>query len=428
MKRLFILLAGLISLSCAGPVRAEGFALYEYSARGNALGNALVGRADDASALAYNPAGITQLKGSHFMGGMSVIFLDGVLDTDVMGKTQSTGNKKSPWVVPHLYYTREISPDWHFGVGIFSRFGLGSIYTDKDWPGRYAVYHASLETLSVNPNIAWKATDNLSLAVGVEVMRLSLDLRKKIDATGSNNPYRPTLGMLPDIDSKIKAESYGFGVNAAVHYKFNEQWAAGVSYRSQMRHRASGDAYFDVPDRTAAVIKAGGGKAPADSGVHGTVVLPDSVAFGVAYKPLDNLSVEAGGAWTRWSTFNALSIHLESPNNSVNNTPKNWRDTWRWSLGVEYLPVDWLALRAGYVYDESPMTKEYEDYLVPSNGRQLVSGGLGFKWDNYTADLSYTYIFINGRNFTGNPSIGVWPTTTRDARTQVMGFTLGYSF
>lgn len=428
MKRLFILLAGLISLSCAALAQAEGYALYEYSARGNALGGAMVGRADDASALAYNPAGITQLQGSHFMGGMSVVTLEAVLDTDVKGNTDSSGNKKSPWVVPHLYYTQEISPDWYFGVGIFSRFGLGSIYANDNWPGRYSIYHASLETVSVNPNIAWKATDKLSLAFGVEVMRLDLDLRKKVDPTGSNNPYRPTLGMAPDIDSRVTADSYGFGVNAAAHYKFNEQWAAGVSYRSQMQHRATGDVEFDVPDRTAAAIKAGGGKVPVDSGAHGTVVLPDSVAFGVAYKPLDNWSVEVGGTWTRWSTFDDLPIHMESPNSFVSNTPKDWRDTWRWGVGVEYLPTDWLALRAGYVYDESPMTKEYEDYLVPSNGRQLVSGGLGFKWDNYTADLSYTYIFINGRNFEGNPSIGVWPTKTRDASAQIVGCSLGYSF
>jgi long-chain fatty acid transport protein len=40
---------------------AAGFGIYEWSARGNALGGATVGRADDPSALASNPAGITQL-------------------------------------------------------------------------------------------------------------------------------------------------------------------------------------------------------------------------------------------------------------------------------------------------------------------------------------------------------------------------------
>ncbi len=44
-----------------------GFAVYNFSARGNALGGALIGRADDPSAIALNPAGITQIPGSAFM-------------------------------------------------------------------------------------------------------------------------------------------------------------------------------------------------------------------------------------------------------------------------------------------------------------------------------------------------------------------------
>ena len=54
---LFVLFQG------AGTATGGGFALYEGSARGNALGGGLVGRADDPSALFYNPAGITRLPG-----------------------------------------------------------------------------------------------------------------------------------------------------------------------------------------------------------------------------------------------------------------------------------------------------------------------------------------------------------------------------
>ncbi|MDY6952264.1 MAG: transporter, partial [Thermodesulfobacteriota bacterium] len=48
-------------LVAASMAQGAGFALYEGSARGNALGGTLVGRADDPSAIFFNPAGITQL-------------------------------------------------------------------------------------------------------------------------------------------------------------------------------------------------------------------------------------------------------------------------------------------------------------------------------------------------------------------------------
>lgn len=66
MKRLCTLLlaAGLLLAAFTGSASAEGFALYEWGARGNALGGSMVGRADDPSAVAFNPAGITQLEGT----------------------------------------------------------------------------------------------------------------------------------------------------------------------------------------------------------------------------------------------------------------------------------------------------------------------------------------------------------------------------
>jgi long-chain fatty acid transport protein len=51
----------------------SGFALYEAGARGSALAGAVVARADDLSAIFYNPAGLVQLPGFQVMGGFSFI-------------------------------------------------------------------------------------------------------------------------------------------------------------------------------------------------------------------------------------------------------------------------------------------------------------------------------------------------------------------
>jgi len=70
---LALFLAALGVLATAHLCYGAGFALFEGSARGNALGGAMVGRADDPSALYYNPAGITQLPGIQVMGGGTII-------------------------------------------------------------------------------------------------------------------------------------------------------------------------------------------------------------------------------------------------------------------------------------------------------------------------------------------------------------------
>jgi len=68
-----LLAGGALLFVFAGPLFAAGFALSEYSARSNALAGAPPARADDPSALAYNPAGITQLEGIHIATAMTFI-------------------------------------------------------------------------------------------------------------------------------------------------------------------------------------------------------------------------------------------------------------------------------------------------------------------------------------------------------------------
>lgn len=86
---------------------------------------------------------------------------------------------------------------------------------------------------------------------------------------------------------------------------------------------------------------------------------------------------------------------------------KDWKDTWRLNFGAEYQLLDWMAVRAGYIYDQSPMTEEYEDYLVPTDGRHIYSTGLGFTWEAWGLDLAYAYIDANGRSYEARPGSGV---------------------
>ena len=46
------------------------------------------------------------------------------------------------------------------GVGLFSRFGLGTEFP-SDWPGRYNSYDAEIQTLTFNPDIALKLNDKI---------------------------------------------------------------------------------------------------------------------------------------------------------------------------------------------------------------------------------------------------------------------------
>lgn len=420
-----LVVAALFVLTFAGTATAEGYGLYEYSARGVALGGMLHARKPDPSAVAYNPALLTRLPGVNMTAGLAIIAPRGKIDTlDSEGHKETTSLRKSEWAIPHLYYTHQISDTLTFGLGEFTRYGLGFEYP-HNWPGRFNIYEVSLTSFSVNPNLALAVTDKLSLAAGLEIVYVDLDMKKRAKV-------EPGQGMYMEVDSNIqKASDTGLGFNVAGHYQFNDQWALGLLYRSQVRVHAKGEVEYTLVDHNIPVPGMAEGAFAQnfrDGKAHSTVILPDSVSGGISYTPIPELSVEVGATWTRWSTFRSLNIHLPQPIGE-SRSKKHWSDTWRVGIGIEYEPVDWLALRLGYTFDQSPMKERFEDYLVPTEDRHLWSIGTGFKWDAWTLDLAYCYIDARRKSYKASEETHVLKSRTHeDNATHVATISLSYSF
>jgi long-chain fatty acid transport protein len=401
--------------------RGAGFALYEGSARGNALGGTLVGRADDPSALFYNPAGMTQLPGLQVVAGATAI----VPKTDVVttdgGADARSETKTNCFVPPHFYSTYQYTDSVWFGLGVFPRFGLGTEF-DADWPGRYNSYNAAIETLTVNPNVAFKVNDKLSLAGGVSWMWFDLTLEQKIDFGSLNSPDPDTNAL--DVDQSLTGDNSGYGFNLALHYKALDRMSLGVSYVSRTKQEIKGEADFSKPAGVPSTVFN-------DTKASGKITLPDILFLGAVFYPVDRLSLELDGVWTRWSTYDELTIHYRDPIlpgvKSITKE-KKWDDVWRVQIGVEYKALDWLDLRLGYVYDDSPIPRETADYLVPANDRHLYNFGCGLHWGQWTADLSYTYLDIESRSVSPRPEDGVLDSRFKDSHAHLIGSSVSYNF
>ena len=417
----------LMSAQCFG----AGFALWEGSARGIALGDAVVGRADDPSALFYNPAGITQLPGLQMMVGGTGILSEGEVKT-ANGTTNLPGAGLLPpvtasgvqstindWAfVPNFYLTWQCNDRVYLGLGIFSPFGL-AIKFPSDWFGAFNSYDAEVQSLTVNPNIAFKINDQLSVAAGLEATEFGLTLRQRVPYfTGTS--YLPA-SLSPDLETK--GDTWGYGYNLALHYKPCRWVAMGVSYRSEITEGGDLNSYLNFPLASHYTY----------SGSHATLTLPDSVAMGVAFFPTDKWSWEVGGIWTRWSDFNKLVMIFNQPILGAANNPfsatKDWRDTWRFQTGVEYHLTPCVDLRAGYVYDQEAINSTYADYLLPSNNRNEFSLGAGIHEGPWALDLAYQFILIEDRDIAGSTSLGyVNASHLRDTHANLIAADVTYKF
>ena len=429
--RLFsALLISLTLLFSANRADAEGFAIMENSARGMGLAGGLIARGGDPSTLAYNPAAMTLLDGTQMQANLAVSqFYWGVDTRDAQGN--DTGNFHSAhqtWPIPSFYITHKVNDNVWFGLASFTRFGLGVKYPNE-WPGGANLQSVQLITNSLNPSIAYKFNDHLSLAVGVEVMTASMQMRKNLNQNQLLQSVPAMFGEPGDLN--LNGHGVSFGGNVALHARLNDQWSFGLTYRAPMSLKVSGKTRYDnqlgktslgtiSPD----ILKL------QNSRLRGTLHLPDSIGFGVAYRPTENLSFEADAVYTLWSRFRDFNMYMKAPVNRWENTDRHWRNSWTLGISGEYKPVDWMALRLGFMYETSPMNLGNADYMVPSNGRNYYTAGVGFFYKNWTLDLAYMYIHNHVLDYTGAASVesGIVAGHTTHPHAHNFGIGIGYKF
>ncbi|MGI6075418.1 MAG: OmpP1/FadL family transporter [Pyramidobacter sp.] len=388
-KRKAAAVAALLMLS-APAAYADGFSVYEWSARGVGMGGAMM-FSDEASLIGYNPAAITQFdEKSNVSGAITYIgprgyadFIDG--NENVV---MSQHNRNNPACVPALFYARQIQPNAWFGVGLYPRFGLKSSY-DPGWYGRYSNRSTEFCGVSVAPTAAWKINPSLSMSLGFELMYANLYMDKSVDMRNMSPALR-------DVYMDLDGSSWGMGWNAGLNWNVNDRLSLAFLYRSEVKQTIEGDVNFFAGDMHVATRGSG------------VIHLPESWTFGVGYRFDDRTRVEFDAIRTNWSSYDKLSIDFAVPlrfrpifsgkDTYTRAEAKNWRDGWRYQFGVEHRLDDRWTLRAGFVYDQcSSNNADTADFMVPTGTRRTYTLGASCRVKNVEYTLGYGYMLISDK-------------------------------
>src|SRR5579862_9052813 len=130
-------------------VSANGFRLASQDGFATARGEAFAATADNASAIYYNPAGITQLEGNNVRGGLYGIYLDNSFNPPSGAPNSGNTYRSSDDLaaVPQLFFT--CTPkDWFvsFGLGVYAPYG-GKLNWPQDTGFRSVATQSSLQYL-----------------------------------------------------------------------------------------------------------------------------------------------------------------------------------------------------------------------------------------------------------------------------------------
>lgn len=395
------LIPALLLTAFSGAASASGFQLMEQNASG--LGNAYAGAAanpENASTIYFNPAGMTQLQDREVSGGVAAIgpsfkFHDDGSSVGALNGTGDGGDAGGWAAVPNGYASWAVTKDVYVGIGVGAPFGLKTEY-DNPWLGSAQSTMFEVKTYNINPSIAFRVNEKVSLGFGVNWQRVEAEYERQAAVV----PFRVSPSVvipaayMAASHVKLSLDDDAWGWNVGALFTLSPSTKVGVAYRSAIKYSTSGDIKVSGP---VPVVNAAG-----SSDAEASLKLPDTFSLAVSQQLSDKWQMLGDVTWTGWSSIPKVDIlrttaTIAYPAGSTAQTlDTEFQDTWRVGLGATYKYNDDWKLKYGIAYDQTPV-KGASTRLVsmPDNDRVWLSFGAQWAPSKTSAlDLGVTYIFI----------------------------------
>lgn len=420
-----LFIAQMLMASAPDVLYGHGFANSAQGAKATAMGGAFTAIADDPTACFYNPAGIAFLDESQIMAGTTIF-------TSWDSEFVSSGNSGIPGVskgntsrirdetsaLPFVHATHPFADGLVVGLSAYSMWGQKNIWPD-DWEGRFAPggRKAEIGSYRAQAVLAYAPTDSFSFSAGIYHEWLDLSMRQNLWAQM----------LMTEFDYSVEGDSDGTGWLAGVLVRPSEHISLGAAYRSGVRHDLDSLDIGISPEIPAFGIESTGGSMD--------FTTPAILNAGAALT-WEKWTLAFDVMWTQWSAQDVLDIDFDRPvfGNSGSRLEKKWEDTFTYGVGIEYACSETVSLRAGYIYDESPVPSKTLDPMMTAGDSQLFCLGLGFAKGAFKADASYSHLISEGRTFDNaagdlpNPGGQRIVGEFRDSSCDIFVLNLSYAF
>ncbi len=432
MKKCLVIVMSILFVY-AGNVFALGAGGYRnevVDAEASGKGYCFTAQADGPSAVHYNPAGLTQLKGSYISTGYMMEAPRFECDSAATGDTVQM--QKQLFWLPHVYFVSDFkSEDFRFGFGANSPYGLST-----DWAGdsftRYISEESDVKMVNFNPVVAYKVNDYLSVGAGVDYFTANISKHRRIFDTLSDN----------DGDFQLKGNDEAWGYNVALLVKPSERHSIGLSYRSEIDLTYKGTVTLDNLNPTGLAIFGGTAYSTA---MESDSTIPRSLALGYAYKPNDRWTIETDVEWTDWSCVEEEFIKFpdltdatdptglrRASLNAGNPASRDWHDGYAYGIGAEYKTTDNLDLRCGFLYETSPIPTVNWEPVLPDANKYGLTFGLGYLFKDFKIDASYSFFKYKDRYITNDAGSATSTTINADGTykgyANIAGVTVTYMY
>lgn len=294
----------------------------------------LFATADDAVTAATNPAGLTRLHESEWVGGIRAFYSTSDFTTTAQSVGGSLSNSSNnSLAIPSLYYARPFSKDITWGISLTVPSGFGSDPGDAT-PGRYLLEKWTMAYVSLTPAVGYRVNDELPVGIGVNLNYSFYDYQTAVfNGRGQ-----------PDGKMELRDGTLAVGFQLGALYELSPMTRFGLTYTS-----STSSSFSSTPELSGLTPQR---EALLPIGIRNTPVtlqneFPQHVGAGAWHEFADGKSGTLDVIWVNFSQFGLSSATLGSNSIDVNNSRYN--NIWAASAGMNWPLNEKWKLRFGAI-------------------------------------------------------------------------------
>jgi long-chain fatty acid transport protein len=304
--------------------------------------------------------------------------------------------------------TMAINPKLSVGVALNVPFGLTTEY-DAGWRGQLTALKSEIKTVNINPSIAYKLSDTVSIGGGVSLQRIEAELSAFAGSAAAGN-------------LTLNADDIGYGFNVGLIVHAAPGTRIGAHYRSTIKYELEGTASFS-----------GTSGALLGSNVSADLKVPDSFSVSIFQLLGANWELMGDLTWTGWSSVQQLRVIRttatgagSAAGSTLTTLQFNWDDTWRYSVGANYKMSPQTKLRFGVALDKTPTNDVDRTARLPDQDRTWLAFGVQYKPSKTgILDVGYAHEFI--KDATVNNTVAGAGTLSGTFKNKADIFSIQYS-
>jgi len=352
-------------------------------------GAGMAAKAQNAATVFDNPAGMTYIDHNEIEAGAMLMYLNAPITSQVGTTATGRSGDTSEWLGSgNFNMVMPLGNDWTFGLAVQNAFGLTLNWQD-DWIGRYSSTKEWLLAPQIQPTIAYKVNDWVSVGLGLGLTVGYLKTYMKV----YNADTTP-------LDGRAKLRDTAFAVqgNLGVMLQPTEDLRIGIRYLTETKldFKPSIKTNGVYPPPELAINAAGG----LDLGLY----MPQALNIAGFYQLDEQWAILGDLGWEDWSRFGKADVGF-GVTGKVKTVNIHTSDVYHFGIATQYQFDETLMLSAGFSFDT--YLSKTEDRLLTLPMKDMWRYGVGFE-----KEMSEDFTLGAGFDLTWEGDVQIMPTTT----------------